>query len=208
MLLMMNKNLPAFLYHMLLEQGLPEEFIKDLLARTCEASMLGEMHNCQWDKETCTLTTANKAKCEKEVKAFESASWFKDEFGLLTKAAGKEKHYTAPKALYNLGGAGSVKTIHECHEKPIVAKEAGKEANESTDKQKRKKKTKEEVIELSSGKFSGKSSASESSSSSTSRGSTSQSGSNSEESSSSNKRLRSKGRRGGKKSATGATRGR
>ncbi len=89
MLLMMNKNLPAFLYHMLLEQGLLEEFIKDLLARTCEASILGEMHNCQWDEETCTLATANKAKREKKVKAFKSASWFKDEFGLLPKAAGK-----------------------------------------------------------------------------------------------------------------------
>ncbi len=74
----------------------------------------------------------------------------------------------ASKALYNLGGAGSVKTIQNCHEKPIVAKETGKEANENTDKQKRKKKTKEEVIELSSGESSGKSSASESSSSSTS----------------------------------------
>jgi hypothetical protein len=205
MLLIMNNNLPAFFYHMLLEQGQPEEFIKDLLACTCEASMLGEMHNCQWDAETCTLTTTNEAKREKEVKAFESASWFEDEFGLLAKAAGKEKHYSAPKALYNLGGAGSVKIIHDCHEKPIVAKEMGKEANENTDKQKRKKKTKEEVIELSSGKSSGESSASESSSSSTSRGSASQSGSNSGESSSSDKRSHTKGRQGGKKSATGAT---
>jgi hypothetical protein len=179
---------------MLLEQGLLEEFIKDLLARTCEASMLGEMHNCQWDEETCTLTTAKETKREKAVKAFKSASWFKDEFGLLAKAAGKKKHYTTPKALYSLGGAGSVKTIHDCHEKPIVAIETRKEANENTDKQKRKKKTKEEVIELSSGKSSGKSSASESSSSSTSRGSASQLGSNSEESSSSDKRSHSKGR--------------
>jgi hypothetical protein len=189
MLLMMNKNLPTFLYHMLLKQGLPEEFIKDLLTCTCEASMLGEMHNCQWDKETRTLTTADEAKREKEVKAFESASWFKDEFGLLAKAAGKEKNYTASKALYNLGGAGSVKTIHDRHEKPTVAKDKGKEANENTDKQKKKKKKKEEVIELSSGKSSVESSTSESSSSSTSRGSASQPGSNSEESSSSNKRL-------------------
>ncbi len=74
MLIMMNNNLPAFFYHMLLEQGQPEEFIKDLLARTCEASMLGEMHNCQWDVETCTLTTANEAKREKEVKVFKNAS--------------------------------------------------------------------------------------------------------------------------------------
>jgi hypothetical protein len=39
MLLMMNKNLPAFLWYMLLEQGYSKQFIKDLLQRTCEASM-------------------------------------------------------------------------------------------------------------------------------------------------------------------------
>ncbi len=118
MLLMMNKNLPAFLWHMLVEQGLPKEFIKDLLSRTCEASMVAEMHTCKWDEKTRTLTTADEAKREKEVKAFEIASWFKDEFGLLAKAAGNEKNYTAPEALYNLsGGAGSVKTIHDRHEK-------------------------------------------------------------------------------------------
>ncbi len=102
MLLMMNKNLPAFLWHMLMEQGLPKEFIKDLLSRTCEAFMVAEMHTCKWDEKTRTLTTADEAKREKEVKAFESASWFKDEFGLLAKTAGKEKNYTAPEALYNL----------------------------------------------------------------------------------------------------------
>ncbi len=198
MLLMMNKNLPAFLWHMLVEQGLPKEFIKDLLSCTCEASMVAEMHKCKWDEGTRTLTTADKAKREKEVKAFESASWFKDEFGLLAKAAGKEKNYTAPKALYNLSGAGSVKTIHDCHEKSKEDKEKGRETN---------KKKKEEVIELTSGESSGESSSSESSSSSTSRDSTSQPGSDSEESSSSNKRSCSKGRQGGKKSATGAAQG-
>jgi hypothetical protein len=199
MLLMMNKNLPAFLWHMLMEQGLPKEFIKDLLSRTCEASMVAEMHKCKWDEKTRTLTTADEAKREKEVKAFESASWFKDEFGLLAKAAGKEKNYTAPEALYNLsGGAGSVKTIHDRHEKSKEDKEKGKETN---------KKKKEEVIELTSGESSSKSSSSESSSSSTSRDSASQPGRDSEESSSSDKRSRSKGRRGGKKSATGAARG-
>jgi hypothetical protein len=136
--------------------------------------MLAEMHKCQWDEETCTLTTANEARWEKEVKAFESASWFKDEFGLLAKAAGKEKNYTAPKALDNLTGAGSVKTIHDCHEKSKEVIEKGKEANEKDDKQKKKIKKKYEVIKLSSGESSGKLSASESSSSSTSGDSASQ----------------------------------
>ncbi len=58
--------------------------------------MLAEMHNCQWDKKTHTLTTAEEAMRKEEVKAFENASWFKYEFGLLPKASGKQKNYTAP----------------------------------------------------------------------------------------------------------------
>ncbi len=46
---MMNKNLPAFLWHMLTEQGLPDQFIKDLLNKLCEASMLAEVTKCTWD---------------------------------------------------------------------------------------------------------------------------------------------------------------
>jgi hypothetical protein len=38
MALMTNKNLPAFLWYMLREQVMPEDFIKDLLHKTCEAS--------------------------------------------------------------------------------------------------------------------------------------------------------------------------
>ncbi len=212
MVLMMNKNLPAFLGHMLQEHGLPDQFIKDLLQCSCEASMLAEVSKCLWDGKTRTLTTADKAKWDKEVKAFESASWFKDEFGLLAKASGKEKDYMAPKALYNLEGAGSIKTIHDHLDKmKEVSKSADKQKmkeakNKSADNQKKKKK-KDEVIELSSGKSSDESSASESSSSSPSRGSTSQSSRDSEESSSSNKRSRSKGKQGGK-FAMGAARGR
>jgi hypothetical protein len=39
MALMMNKNLPAFLWHMLREHSMPKEFIKDLLGKSCEASL-------------------------------------------------------------------------------------------------------------------------------------------------------------------------
>ena len=84
---MIYNNLPAFLWHMLQEQGLPKEFIKDLLQRSCEATMLAKMHNCRWDEKTRTLTTAEEAMRKEEVKAFKSASWFKDEFGLLPKAS-------------------------------------------------------------------------------------------------------------------------
>jgi hypothetical protein len=69
------------------------------------------------------------------VKAFKSASWFKDKFRLLARAAGKEKNYSALEALYNLAGAGSVKTIHDRHEKSKKVSKKGSKANKKDDKQ-------------------------------------------------------------------------
>jgi hypothetical protein len=46
---MMNKNLPAFLFHILQEQGLPNNFIDSLLRNSCEATMLANMSRCTWD---------------------------------------------------------------------------------------------------------------------------------------------------------------
>jgi hypothetical protein len=46
---MMNKNLPAFLSNMSKEQGLPEEFIDDLIKKSCKASLMADMHHCKWD---------------------------------------------------------------------------------------------------------------------------------------------------------------
>jgi hypothetical protein len=116
---MMNKNLPAFLWYMLTEQGLPDQFIKDLANASCEASMLAEVTKCTWDAESRTLTTEDEMNREEEAKTFEGASWFKDEFGLLAKGS-KQKKYAAPEALFNLDGGGSVKTIHDRHNKPSV----------------------------------------------------------------------------------------
>jgi hypothetical protein len=41
---MTNKNLATFLWHMLLEQGLPEQFITDLIKKSCEACMVKHVH--------------------------------------------------------------------------------------------------------------------------------------------------------------------
>ncbi len=77
---MMNKNLPAFLWHMLMEQVLPEDFITGLLNESCKATMLAEVTKCQWDTNSRTLTTEDEMNREEETKAFKGASWFKDEF--------------------------------------------------------------------------------------------------------------------------------
>jgi hypothetical protein len=116
---MMNKNLPAFLGHMLTKQGLSDQFIKDLLNQSCEASMLVEVTKCTWEAGSRTLTTEDELNQEEETKTFEGASWFKDEFGLFAKGA-KQKKYAAPEALLNLDGGGSVKTINDRHKEPSV----------------------------------------------------------------------------------------
>ncbi len=104
---MMNKNLSAFLFHTLQEQGLPKDFINSLLRNSCEAIMLANMSRCTWDSVNPVLTTeAELAKAEK-TKAFEGAAWFWDEFGLLGKNARNQKKFTAPDAIFNLDGAGS-----------------------------------------------------------------------------------------------------
>jgi hypothetical protein len=88
---MMNKNLPAFLWHMLIEQGLLEDFISGLLNKSCEATMLAKATKCKWDPKSRPFTTEDKMNCEEETRVFKGASWFKDEFGLLAKGS-KQKN--------------------------------------------------------------------------------------------------------------------
>jgi hypothetical protein len=71
---MMNKNLPAFLWHMLREQGFQEDFITKLIKGACEATQVNEMHKCKWDSSTQTLTTPKEEKKKDIIKAFENAS--------------------------------------------------------------------------------------------------------------------------------------
>ncbi len=112
---MMNKKLPTFLFHTLKEQGLPDEFVAELLQQSCEATMLAEMSRCKWEMTTRTLTTEDEREQAEKTKAFKSAAWFKDKFGLLGQRARNQKWYTAPEALFNLEDAGSRKAIHDCH---------------------------------------------------------------------------------------------
>ncbi len=78
---MMNKNLPAFLSNMLKEQGLPKEFIKDLIKKSCEASLVTDMHHCKWDSITRVLTTGDDLAGASKVKSFEGAAWIRMSLG-------------------------------------------------------------------------------------------------------------------------------
>jgi hypothetical protein len=91
-----------------------EDFIKDILQKTCEALLVAEMYKCTWDEATRTLTTKEDKERQEEIKAFESAPWFRDEFGILVKKD-QGRNYVAPKA-YNLDGKESYKIINDHHE--------------------------------------------------------------------------------------------
>ena len=125
MISMMNKNLPAYLYHTLLEHGLPQDFVEDLLEHSCEATMLAERHRCKWDAATKTLTTAEDSIEAEKAKAFEGAAWFRDEFGLLGKNATRnQSRYVPPEALFDLDDSGSRMTIHDRHKKVQIEESA------------------------------------------------------------------------------------
>lgn len=132
---MMNKNLPAYLFHTMMDYGLPEEFITDLLENSCEATLLAERHHCKWDSATRTLTTVDDATDAAKAKAFEGAAWFKDEFGLLGRNSAKNAaRFVAPEALFNLDEAGSRKTIHDRHQKKNVNNNNGNTVVDMTEK--------------------------------------------------------------------------
>jgi hypothetical protein len=53
---MMHKNVPAFLFHILTDAGFTNDFIKELLRRTCKASLVAKVPLCKWDSATRSLT--------------------------------------------------------------------------------------------------------------------------------------------------------
>jgi hypothetical protein len=52
---MMNKNLPAYLWYTLKEQGFPEDFIMDILKKSCKAATVADQFKYKWDEENKSL---------------------------------------------------------------------------------------------------------------------------------------------------------
>ena len=111
MILMMNKNFPAYVGHVLRDQGLPDEFLMELFNRSCCPTMISEMGLCTWDPDTGTLTTPQESMESQNLAELEKAAWYKDAF----EGIGSTK-MTAPRppseSLFNLDKDRSIKTIH------------------------------------------------------------------------------------------------
>jgi hypothetical protein len=65
------------------------------------------------------IVTNKEVERQEEIKVFERAPWFRDEFSILGKKDQGKKHM-APEALYDLDGNKSYKTIHNRHEVQVT----------------------------------------------------------------------------------------
>ncbi len=116
---MMINQVAAFLYYFLKDAALPVKFIMDLLRATCDATLVAEIKDCDWDLDTQTLTTPQEKKEDKGIDELKNAEWYKNAFDL--QSLGKTTKPTAnkdPEALFDLDANNSIKLIHNWHLKP------------------------------------------------------------------------------------------
>jgi hypothetical protein len=111
MILMMNKNFPAYAGNVLRDQGLPEPFLMELFRCSCCPTMLAEMESCTWDADSGILTNSRETKENNNLAELKKAAWYKNAFENLgaPKWGGLKP---PPESLFNLEEDRSVKTIH------------------------------------------------------------------------------------------------
>jgi hypothetical protein len=101
MILMMNKNFPAYMGQVLRDQGLPDDFLIELFNRSCCPTMISEMGSCTWDSNSGILTTPQESAENQNLAKLEKAAWYKDAFkDLGTAKQGRLK--PPPESLFNL----------------------------------------------------------------------------------------------------------
>jgi hypothetical protein len=116
MVLMMNKNFPAFPTFVLRDLHFPEPAIQEYVKPCCCQVKAAKIGECKWESDTATLTTPQDLK-KKATYDFTLASWYKDAFadlGIWEK--GKRNLPPPPENLFKLDEEQSVFTIHKRNE--------------------------------------------------------------------------------------------
>ena len=110
MVLMMNRQFPAFCLHYLTGRGMDPGFVKELIKESCCPTLVSEIKNCTWDPTKLSIVTAMQAAEEARLQELENAAWYKDEFKKgMVDGIKKLKTYADAEALYTLDGDRSVK---------------------------------------------------------------------------------------------------
>jgi hypothetical protein len=119
---MMNKQVAAFLFYFLTTIGaLPKMFVMDLLKATCDATLVAEIADCEWDPDTQTITTPQEKKENKDLEEMENATWWNNAFDLkdIGKKSDKRAADKKPEELFDLDvDALSFATVHNRHLQP------------------------------------------------------------------------------------------
>jgi hypothetical protein len=118
---MMNKQVAAFLFYFMVDASLPEKIVLDLIKATCDATLVPEISECEWDSKTQTITTPHEKKDDEDLDKLENTTWWNNVFDL--KEMGKQSAKCAAdkktEVLFDLDAdAPSFATIHKRHLKP------------------------------------------------------------------------------------------
>ena len=76
---MMDKNVAAYLFYVMPEQGIDKGFIKTFLSKTVDPSLIAGIDNCTWDKTAQTLRTPKDEEAE-EQKNVEDSAWYNSDY--------------------------------------------------------------------------------------------------------------------------------
>jgi hypothetical protein len=88
MIIMLNKNFPAYVGNVLRDQGFNETFLWNMFKATCCQTKLAECKSCTWDAETGMLMTQKEKEKNKTDLDLENAPWFKNTFERLDLESG------------------------------------------------------------------------------------------------------------------------
>ena len=113
MIAQLNDNIAAYLTFVLRAQGVSDQFLRELLRRSCDPSLVLEVSSCSWDEEAKRLVTP-RTKDADAGQALEEAAWYSKIEGSLMGKKGKEKekNHLAPEDIYDLDQDQSVTTLH------------------------------------------------------------------------------------------------
>ena len=67
----------AYLTHYLKDEGMPANFVTNLLKASCDPSLFHNLAKCKWNKEKKMLTTPEDEERAKEA-AMQNAAWYKN----------------------------------------------------------------------------------------------------------------------------------